>query len=598
MFYLKLLFENQFALAGVWLLGFLSVLGLAAELKARSRFSLAASLLVAVLVIVNLLYWGAFLNFRVFQAALYVFGLLCLFRRRAELAEAKSAVLWLLCLVLWFACVSAGSVPFAWDEYFWSLFDKHLSQFPTYWTTSSAILVTHIRYMPGAALWHSFFGVPGHYLEATAYFANSVLLMAIVYWLADSVKKENRVFLLVTVVLAVACFSEGLYTLYLDQFVGLFLGLSLLTGARFLAGEKDYLHLFILSLSASLLFKETGAIPVIAIFITLPLVYVLRLKRQFELRKLLPGLVYCLLIALSWKLYTRHIGGHEVVQLSLLTDFSPEMTAKYTAVLAAFARKMVLNCHMLAVWLLAFLIFKAERKSAGAGPGLLYSGFVLLGFLGVHLLMWLFLVGDIDGRSLAGPFERYMGSLLLALFVYYSWLAACREVLTRKYKSMLCFLLVCVPLVGGVTAPLFRLVTPDLKKVSKAKIKLNELRSKMPEEIYSLCEKTPAKVWFVYQNSKGFEAMMARHLLAPCPVANDRWSIGGKYSAKDLWTRDLSDAEFVEMANKYPVMVTASIDDGFRKRYGRFFAEAPQDRQLYRFEPNKLGGMGIFILNQ
>ncbi|HAF96564.1 MAG: hypothetical protein A2021_01470 [Elusimicrobia bacterium GWF2_52_66] len=588
MFFLKMLLDNQFALISVWVLGFLSLLGLAFELKGRSRFSLAASLLIVSLGVLNLLYWGAFFNFSVVQVVVYVSGLVCLFLRRAELAEEKVTALSLLCLVLWFACASAGSVPFSWDEFFWCLFDKHISQFSTYWNTSSAILLSHIRYMPGAALWHNFFGVPGYYLEATSYFANSVLLMVIIFWLMDSVKRENRVFLLATAALAVGCFSEGVYILYTDPFVGLFLGLSLITGVRFLNGDRDYLPLFLLSLSGCLLFKETGAIPIIALFFTLFVALAFRLKFQFELRKMLLGLLYCVLITISWKFYLKHIGAHEVMQLSLFTDFSPVMTAKYAAVLAEFGRRMFVNYLMVAVWFLAFLIFRRERKVAGSGVGLLYSGFALLGFLSIHLVNWLVLTNDADGRGLAA-FERYMGSLLLALFVYYSWLVSSQGALTKKCKIFLCALLLWVPFnvlrLGVTPSALLCLLTPHPKQVPLAKKKLANLRQKMPDEIYSLCAKNPAKVWFIYQNTNGFEAMMARHLLTPCQVAHHGWSLGEKYDAADLWTADFNDAAVIEMASRYPLMVTASIDDKFRKKYGHLFTEIPQDRRLYRFEP-------------
>lgn len=585
--YVSMLFENQFAAAAVWLTGFAAVGGLALEIKYRFKTGLPTALFSASLTLLNFIYWGTYVNFAAAQGTAFFAGLLLLFLRRNELAAEKVTALSLLCLALAAACVSIGAVPFAWDEFFWSLFDKHISQFSAYWDTGSAILLSHVRYMPGSALWHNFFGAPGRYSEATAYFANAALLIPIVYFLAGQAKRENRFFLGAAVVLALGCFSEGLFNLYTDQFLGLFFGLCLLTGTRYFSGEKEALLPFILSLSGSLLFKETGLIPVLALFFTLVLVFAARVKLQPGIKGALYALGYCFLALAAWKLYLRHTGAVNVMQLRMFTDFSPQMTDKYAAVLAEFAGRMFTSYDLLACWLLTFLAFRAEKGTPGAGIKLTYVSLSILGFLAIHLVSWLFLTVDNDGRTLAA-FNRYMGSLLLGLFVYYVSLLSARVTLGLKHKVLICVLLAWVPLnlvwQGYTPSSLFRLVSPHPKQVPIMKKKLAALKETMPAEIYGLCEKERPKIWFIYQDSNGLEAMMARHLLAPCQVSANYWSIGDRYYPEDVWTADLGKDAFLELAREYPLMVIARGDGKLARRYGGFFDTEPQSGRMYLFD--------------
>lgn len=588
MHYLNMLFENQFAAPLVWVLGFAAIIGLALELKGRLRLGLSTAFFLSSLGLLNFLYWGTFVNFAAAQGAAYVLGLFSLFRHRDELVTEKVAVLSLLCLALFAACVSIGAIPFAWDEFFWSLFDKHISQFSSYWDTTSAILLSHIRYMPGSSLWHNFFGAPGYYSEGTSYFGNAMLLVAIIMFLCGLARRENRVFLGTALVLALGCFSEGLFNLYTDQFVGLFFGLCLITGTRFFEGEKDSLLPFALALASSLIFKETGLIPVIALLFTLVLVLMLRVKTLYPVRGLLLGLAYCVAAVAAWKFYMRHVGALEIIQLRLFTDFSPQMTDKYWAVLAEFSRRLVSSYDMLAVWILTVLIFREERGSPGARLKFTFFSLSLAGFLAVHLVTWLFLTVDNDGRTLAA-FNRYMGSLLLGLFVYYAALVSSRRTLRLKHKALLCCLLAWVPLnllwQGYMPSSLFRLVTPHPKQVPLMKKKMAALKARLPEGIYETCRKERPKIWFIYQDTNGLEAMMSRHLLAPCQVAYYNWSLGEKYYPGDVWTTNLDETSFFSMAREYPLMLTASIDDKFSKRYGRFFTVVPKNGMVYVFNP-------------
>lgn len=580
---LDILLQNPFAIFVFWIWASASIVGLSLELRNRYGLEPASSLLLVSLALINLLYWGTYFNFHLTQIALIVLGTLSLWVRRSWLERDKFIYLWLAVLVLWFGGMSVNTLPFSWDEFFWTLFDQHIANFSTYWDTNSGILITHIRYMPGAALWHNFFGIKGNYNEATAYFAVSVLYILIFYWLTSQALKVNRWFLLASAVLALACFSEGWFLLYVDPFVGLMMALALIAGVRYFQGDKSSFPLLLLALTGGILFKETGVVPMLAAVFTLAVASCTRYRTEIEWQRWIWGLAYCVAIILAWKYYQSAIGASNPVQLQLFADFSPKAEKFRTKIFGEFFNYITSNYAMITIWGLLFLIFLRFKQMAFNRISLALVVSSVLGFLCVHLIAWLYLVGD----GLSGS-TRYMGSLLLALFIFYGVLISQVTVLRLSVKLLLVAILVWPPinmlLIGIKPSALFMLLTPHPKQVPIAREKMVQLKNMIPKELREICKKQPTKVWFVYQNSIGYEAMMARHLLTPCQVAPGSFSLGERYFSDDIWTNNYDDSQFIEMATLYPYLIIANIDTNFMNKYQHLFTSKPQTKVFYKFD--------------
>lgn len=579
----EILLQNPFTVFGFWILAFASIVGLSLELRQRYGLDPATSLLATSLGVLNALYWGAYVNFHLTQIALIGVGALLLWMRRSWLERDKVAYLSLTVLVLWFAGMCVNTVPFSWDEFFWTLFDQHIANYSTYWNTQSGILISHIRYMPGAALWHNFFGIKGHYNEATSYFAVSVLYILIFYWLTSQVLKVNRWFFLAATVLALGCFSEGWFLLYVDPFVGLMMALAFITGVRYFQGDKSSFPLLILALTGGVLFKETGVVPTLAAMVALAIASTTRFRSEIEWKRWGWGLAYCVAIVLAWKYYQSSIGASNPVQLQLFTDRSPESVRFRAGIWDEFFQYIATNFTMLAVWGLCSLILLRCKQISVNRIAFAFLIFTVLGFISIHLIAWLYLVGD----GLAGS-SRYMGSLLLALFIFYGVHLSERGVLRLPGKLLLVAFLVWPPinllLIGIKPSALFMLLTPHPKQVPIARAKMMQLKEMIPVGLLEICQRQPTKVWFVYQNSIGYETMMARHIMTPCQVAPGSFSLGAPYFSGDIWTNNYNDNQFLEMAALYPYLVIANIDSNFTSKYQHLFAFQPQPKVLYKFD--------------
>ena len=64
---LEVFLQNPFTIFLFWILAFISIIGLSLELRKRFELDAATSLLATSLLIINILYWGAYLNFHLIQ---------------------------------------------------------------------------------------------------------------------------------------------------------------------------------------------------------------------------------------------------------------------------------------------------------------------------------------------------------------------------------------------------------------------------------------------------------------------------------------------------------------------------------------------------
>jgi hypothetical protein len=586
---LEVWLANPFAIYIFWIFAFLGVVGISVELRMRLKIELPASLLISFFGILNILYWGAFLNFHITQLLVLSLGYYSLVKNYKIIESDKLRYLVLFTFALWFAGISNNTIPFSWDEFFWNLFDHHINQYSQFWTTESAILLSHIRYMPGPSLWHNFFGIKGHYNEATAYFANSIILLIFLYWFISHALKNNKLFLSLVIFIALGSFSEGWYSLYADHLLALMIAIALISSIKSFQGSNEHLLILILSLSGAILFKETGIVSGLALVAALLLAYIFKMKIRSDWKYLALGVVYIFSILFSWKFYQSAIGASNPVNLANFTDFSEEMITLRIGVILSFLKYIATEPVMIATWIVCFLILRSLVKIKDFKVTTAFFTFTVLGWIGIHLVAALFLLTPADALGLAG-WTRYMGAFLLALFVFYSVHLSSVETFKLKQKIIFGVFLVWLPinllLIGIKPSALFILATPHPKQVPIARKQINELQQNIPTNVIQICKENPQKIWYIYQNSNGLEAMKARGILFPCQVSHYSWSLGAPYYKDDVWTANLNDTDFLEMAASHPLMVLGNIDEQFINNYGHHFVSSPEVKMLYKFDPS------------
>lgn len=582
---LDVLLANTFIWFAFSVYAFLALIGTSLAFRQQFKLNPASGLLVACLAVLNILYWGTFLNYHLTQLAILGYGTIQFARLRRLLLADQTEYLILSCLALWFAGITIGTVPFSWDEFFWTLFDQHISAYSTYWDTESGILLSHIRYMPGAALWHNFFGIKGHYNEANAYFGVSILFLVFIYWLTSFSQAKNRPFSISVIFISIGAFSyaEGWYSLYVDPLLGFMMAIALVSGIKYFQGSAESLGSFLLALTGTILLKETGITTLLATIPALAIAYFTSARQRMHWKWLALGIGYCLMVVIAWKYYQHAIGAPSPVNLKILSDFSPEAVSFRSNILVLFLKHLVSDFQMLAIWTTAAALLYSLRRQPNSVIPITFAVCVISGFVAIHLIAFMYFVGD----GLAG-ISRYMSGLLVGVFSSYIALASANLNSTLKFRVFSVLLLAWVPLniilIGIKPSGLFMLLTPHPKQVPIARQNISQLASLIPPDTRHLCKATPRRIWYIYQNSNGYEAMIARHLLAPCQVSTGSWSLGKPYYKGDIWAANYSNEQFLSMAKEYPLMLIGRLDDQFLENYQGNFTSVPEAGILYQFD--------------
>ncbi len=584
---IELLLSNTFIPFAFQILAFCSIISLSLVLRANLGFSLSGALLSTFMILMNLLYWGTFIDFHLTRNLIIGAGIISLVKYRNILLNDRVRYLLLVTIALWFGGITYDTVPFSWDEFFWTLFTKHINSYSTYWDTNSGILITHIRYMPGAALWHNYFSLKDIYSEGTAYFAVSIMFLFFLNWFYDQLPVGKRLFGTLLVFFSIGAFSyaEGWFSLYVDPLVGITLGTALIAGTRYLyIPSKENGIIFILACSMGALIKESGITAMISLIPLALLSLFVKDWRRAPWLLITICIFYCASIVVSWKTYQAHISAQNPDLLKLMLDHSESAVSLRMNILKDYL-KFVLGGHymMACLWIMSISasIFLRHQSNSALSIGLLAS--MILAFLGLYLIGFLYLVGG----GLPG-IHRYMSGLLLAVFALLVVVAYRNNTKNRMLDLVLILPILWMPInmLSERLTPsgLFMLVTPHPKQVPLAKIKIAEIAKNIPASISDMCRRKPAKVWYVHQQSIGYEAMIARHILAPCQVSPGSFSLGPRYHPDDIFTANYSVEDFKSMAATYPFMVIGRVDDQLIREYGNLFSTRPAEGVLYKFD--------------
>ncbi len=260
------------------------------------------------------------------------------------------------------------------------------------------------------------------------------------------------------------------------------------------------------------------------------------------------------LVLRSWKWYVSTIDTSR-------TSFSPISIDSFTqeAFLARFGKTVTAFCHQLvkpeyfstdalsgrfggslAEVLIALVLFGLLITSVATGRrkvfALIATQAIFLGAVGYLLfLFWLYLAffTEYEGIRVAS-FDRYSMTYVLAwTLVAYTLLMAELAQIRSKWITLapITGLIVISALAPGKfysDAAGIRIDTANLEKMKKAKSLAESVRKHI---------KPNERVYFLAQNSNGYERHLFDYAMAPFPHS-ECWSVGKKYHDGDVWTCD------------------------------------------------------------
>jgi hypothetical protein len=234
---------------------------------------------------------------------------------------------------------------------------------------------------------------------------------------------------------------------------------------------------------------------------------------------------------------------------------------------------------------LAFLGERVERKSKLRSACLLI---LLALFYQVFLLtLYMFFFGEYEGvRSAA--LVRYSSSFFLGwtIYVFGLFLIQLSKMKFSRITVALTTLLLILASPGALTAEL----KGDSVNQSKLPARLDvEQLVPITTEIVS----TNERIYYLYQQSNGFEKHIFTYLVLPIQTNWSCPSLGKPYYAGDVWTCDIS----LPIATQgYDYLVVGKADDLFWGSNSRYLAPGsnPQVKGLYKIER----GNGSFQLQE
>jgi hypothetical protein len=224
---------------------------------------------------------------------------------------------------------------------------------------------------------------------------------------------------------------------------------------------------------------------------------------------------------------------------------------------------------------------KHESKRAALSLALMMTSFAIA-YQVFLLVLYMFFFGDYEGVRVAA-LVRYSGAFLLAwtLLVFVLFLQELPKFKSGKILLAATFLLI------PIAAP--SALASDLKGIKSDPGKLAarlDVEAMVPATLKTI--KPDDKVFYIYQNSTGFEKYIFSYLILPiesnwvCP------SIGKPYSSSDVWTCDL---KLPSLLQGYTYLVAGRADSVFWKDNARYLASGskPMTRGIYRISGTETG---------
>ena len=233
------------------------------------------------------------------------------------------------------------------------------------------------------------------------------------------------------------------------------------------------------------------------------------------------------------------------------------------------------------VALLAFVFIYAKSKA----EYLITYFWGLIGYTFVLVITFLYFFGEYEGRILAS-YERYVGVYFLAFSLVAIKLIYDQKLFeNRTFKNCLIGLIVIFPPSPRILYP------PSIKYIFPEKILMkfkadHNTRLDIASIKDKIVKSTPpnSKIWFIWQNSVGYEAMIVRYEIAPRKMNVSGWSVGAKYYAGDVWTFPDDIESLSHRFAQMDYVALGSIDEQFIQRYKNLFVTTPRTGSVYKKE--------------
>ncbi len=510
-------------------------------------------------------------------------------------------LLFLVPFVLLFQAIAHDFMFLIWDELsFWARSQRLIFD-------SNALIQAHSpisfkNYPPGQQLFQYYVTVMTGWSEKKILFAQNVFILSgVLAVVATFVKKEGPALLTFVAALTLIYFFRADYvTIYSDSLVAIFFAVGLAFAGRESESAQDDLSL-LLVLSAFVLIKE------VAVIFTAVVLTVYIIKRFLSQKQPLPSYgsrfikagvaaaivaLPVLFVWLSWRWYvsTLAIEPNGMPALSLSSYGQEALRPRLDKTVAKFFEALKqpgyfesrpvmfgvkLSLVQLFVWLMALgLLVIAWSPRDRRLKALLILFTIAAGAVAYHVfLLWTYLVyfTEYEGVRLAS-FERYSWTYMLA----WALVLVCQLGRGRPQSKGLAQWIAPALLVSVALYLVPAKFYADLESIQSEpnalaqKKKATALAEQVKKHI-----KTGEKVYFIAQNTNGYEKHMFDYAMIPY-LPNNCWSVGAKYSEADVWS---CNQPLEQLISGYDYLAIYNADQRFWNDNARLFSKNGQYSQ-------------------
>lgn len=520
-----------------------------------------------------------------------------------------------------------------WDEFsHWGLVVKNMDVFNAFGNIPEA--TTHFKgYPPASALFQYFFVKLGRpFTEAYLPRALDLWIIALLLPFLKNLSWKNWKDVLLRGAIAFlvpAIFYSQVYTtIYVDALLGIVFAQILYS----YFSEKEWSPFSILNVSLGVcilpLIKASGAGLAAIALIIIAVDIIVRRKMLFgplQIAQKKEKIKTVALMALpvvgflfgkqSWALYlkvsqTAEAWNTSTVTLdNIKTLFTPEIAEYRVKTIETFSDSFfsvqeigswkvspfLWFAILLILGILAACLCKdgMEKKRLLFLQGGMTAGFTV--YTISLLILYLFTYSEYEAQRVAS-FHRYIYTYLLGFALVVTFLLLDCERNASHHKRM-------IPTLALLTvislAPMKEVANFVLwGQFYNAETQKSRQEYNTSEQLQVSFDSRQEKVYFVCQNSSGYDYWVVRYNLTPVPVlATPSWSLGPPYSAQDVWTVNISADEWEQtlVDGAYTYVYLYRVDDQFKGQFGSLFEnqEQIQSDRFYKVIQQDDGGVQL-----
>ncbi len=504
-------------------------------------------------------------------------------------------LLWIFPLIIFYFAIPGDYLFLLWDEVGgWARSQKLIYDTNALLNSNSPFSLR--SYPPGQQIFQYYITKTTFWSEKNLLLAQNIFIFSALLGVVGAlfIRRLWACIVYLTILPIIYFFNFDYNTIYADPLIATVFAGCLALAMKPTEGRTDVWVLAI-CLSGFLLLKD------IALVFTSLVVFIYALRMldtrlqatntvsSNQLRGIIKNIAVCIatvcIIILSWKWYVSVIGTAktEVIRLTLDGFMQDPYRQRAGTTITAFINALLkpgyfvgefknipVNFSLLIIMVMTIalsgliVLISPKEKRVSAFLIVLACAAGAVGYL--LFLLWLYLTyfTEYEGTRLAS-FDRYSMTYLLAwLLVTFAWLMS---VIGARYKNIYATL---IPL--GCTLLVYCFVPAkfysDIKKLPLDQVSFEKRKATqaLSDQVRKYI-KPGEKVYFLAQNSNGFERHLFDYAMLPYPP-NDCWSVGKKYNEGDVWT---CDRPLGLLLKDYSYLAIYSADERFWKDNAELF---------------------------